>query len=158
MTAHEGASATNEMNVEVHKCDDAEVATHMQWNYFDAAAVTQAKPYSDAGLFLLPKFSRPMAACRSRCNVHDRSGRSCGGVLLSASSIGHSTSGDRNSLGENLFTTYYFDEEYFTPIYLALTFCFEPFAEPCIKQLMNCTECDWDNFTFDILSEGLHST
>lgn len=59
------------------------------------------------------------------------------------------------SLGENLFTTYYFDEEYFTPIYLALIFCFEPIIESCIKQLLNCTECDWDNFIFDILSEGL---
>ena len=44
------------------------------------------------------------------------------------------------------------------PIYLALIFCFEPAADSCIKQPMNCTERDWDNLTFDTLSKGLHST
>jgi hypothetical protein len=69
LTAHEGASATNGMNVEVHKCDDAEVANHMQWDYFAAAAAAPARLYSDSGPLLAPKSSRPMvvAAVAAMC-------------------------------------------------------------------------------------------
>ena len=46
------------MNVEVHKCDDAEVANYMQWDYFAAAAVAPAKLYSEAGPLLAPKIQQ----------------------------------------------------------------------------------------------------
>lgn len=59
------------------------------------------------------------------------------------------------SLAENLFTTYYFDEDKFGVITIALIFCFEPILDSCVKQLMNCTECSWDNFLYDLISEGL---
>jgi len=59
------------------------------------------------------------------------------------------------SLAENLFTTYYLDEDKWGAIYLALIFCFEPMLDSIIKQLMFCTECDWDNFIYDLISEGV---
>lgn len=59
------------------------------------------------------------------------------------------------SLVENLFTTYYFDEDKFGVVPLVLVFCFEPILDSIVKQLMNCTECDWDNFLYDLISEGI---
>jgi hypothetical protein len=59
------------------------------------------------------------------------------------------------SLAENVVTTIYFDEDTFGTINLALVFCFEPILDACVKQLMFCTECDWDNFVYDLISEGI---
>jgi hypothetical protein len=57
------------MNVEVHKCDDAEVANHMQWDYFAEPAQAPARLYSDVGPLPVPKSSRPMvvAAVAAMC-------------------------------------------------------------------------------------------
>lgn len=59
------------------------------------------------------------------------------------------------SLAENVVTTLYFDEDHFGTITLALIFCFEPVLDAIVKQLMNCTKCDWDNFAYDLISEGI---
>jgi len=67
LTAHEGKTATDGTNVEVHKCDDANVADHMQWNYCKSGECIPTVPapsrlYSDVGSVPVTKSSMPMAA------------------------------------------------------------------------------------------------
>eukprot|EP00931_Biecheleriopsis_adriatica_P091180 TRINITY_DN65081_c0_g1_i1.p1 TRINITY_DN65081_c0_g1~~TRINITY_DN65081_c0_g1_i1.p1 ORF type:complete len:385 (+),score=40.52 TRINITY_DN65081_c0_g1_i1:46-1155(+) len=57
-------------------------------------------------------------------------------------------------LSENVYTTFFFDEDKFGAIMIALVFCFEPILESIVKQLLTCTECDWVNFIYDLSSEG----
>jgi len=64
LTAHEGKTATNGTNVEVHKCDDAEVAQNMQWDYCASGECLPPAPerlYSDVGSVAAPKSSMPLA-------------------------------------------------------------------------------------------------
>jgi hypothetical protein len=58
------------------------------------------------------------------------------------------------SLAENVYTTLYFDDGRFHIIFIAMVFCFEPILDACVKQLLNCTKCDWHNFLYDLLSQG----
>lgn len=54
------------------------------------------------------------------------------------------------SLGENVYTTFYFDEDKFGAMNIALIFCFEPILKAVVKHL-----CEWNSFIYDFVSEGI---
>jgi len=65
VTAHEGKTATDGTNVEMHQCTDEEVAKHMQWEYCKSGKCIPQAParlYSDVGSIPVSKSSMPMAA------------------------------------------------------------------------------------------------